>query len=196
MEQRHLFPNEIDLLVDGTAGAGTAELRAHLDGCETCRARFDELQGVSDAIESVPHFVPKLRFADSVMAGVQVAEPWHAGLVRFVKRLIPTSTPVRLLAGAGASVGATLVTGAAVWVALRGDRANWLMDLLVDRSRRGLVSGASEVAQGALGADASAALAAGGVQTVAITATVLAATAILALVTFRRLAATAAAKRS
>ena len=77
MEHRHLLPNEIDLLVDGSVNAANAPLRAHLVECDDCRKRFDELRTVSDAVEGVPHFVPKLRFADSVMAGVQVSEPWH-----------------------------------------------------------------------------------------------------------------------
>ena len=196
MEHRHLLPNEIDLLVDGSAGAGTAPLRAHLAECDDCRKRFDQLRIVSEAVEGVPHFVPKLRFADSVMAGVQVVEPWHVAFTQSVKRVIPTSTPVRMLAGVGASLAAVAISGAAAWLAFRGDRADWVIDLFADRSRQGIVTGASEIAARALGADAATTLAAGGLSTITITATVLAATALLALLGFRRLAATAAANRS
>ena len=196
MEHRHLLPNEIDLLVDGSFSAANAPLRAHLVECDDCRKRVDELRIVSEAVEAVPHFVPKLRFADSVMAGVQVSEPWHLTVSQSAKQLIPTSRPLRLLAGVGASVGAVAISGGAAWLAFRGDRAGWVMDLFVDRGRRGIVNGAREVAAGALGTDAATTLVAGGLPTLAITAAVLATTMILAILAFRRLAATAAAKRS
>ena len=196
MEHRHLLPNEIDLLVDGSAGAVTAPLRAHLADCDDCRKRYDELRVVSEAVEAVPHFVPKLRFADSVMAGVQVAEPWHLTVSHSATRIIPTSKPLRLLTGVGASLGAIAISGSAAWLAFRGDRAGWVVDLFVDRGRRGIVSGASELAAGVLGTDAATTLVAGGLSTMAITAAVLATTTILAILAFRRLAATAAAKRS
>lgn len=196
MDHRHLLPNEIDLLVDGSAGAVTAPLRAHLAECDDCRNRFDELRIVSDAVEAVPHFVPKLRFADSVMAGVQVSEPWHITATHSAQQLIPTSRPLRLLAGVGASLGALVISGGAAWLAFRGDRAGWVMDLFVDRGRKSLVNGASEVATGALGTDAATTLVAGGLSTLAITAAVLATTTVLAILAFRRLAATAAAKRN
>ena len=196
MDHRHLLPNEIDLLVDGTAGVGLAPFRAHLAECDDCRARYDELRIVSEAVEAVPHFVPKLRFADSVMAGVQVTEPWHVGVTESARRLVPTSRPVRMLGLAGASIVAVAVSGTAAWLALRGDLAGWVLDLVVDRGRDGIVSGASALASGALGSDGATTVASGGAQTIAILAAVLTVTAIGALLAFRRLAATAAAKRS
>ena len=196
MDHRHLLPNEIDLLVDGTAGAGLAPMRAQLAECDDCRARYDELRIVSEAVEAVPHFVPKLRFADSVMAGVQVTEPWHVGVTESAKRLVPTNRPMRLLGLTGASIGAVAISGAAAWLAFRGDLAGWVLDLMVDRGRVGIVSGASALATNALGSDGATTLATGGLQTIAILAALLPVTAIGALLGFRRIAATAAAKRS
>lgn len=196
MDHRHLLPNEIDLLVDGNAGFGVAPLRAHLAECDDCRARYDELRIVADAVEAMPHFTPQLRFADAVMSNVQIVEPWHVALTESAKRLVPASTPMRLLAGAGAGIAAVAVSGSAAWLAFRGDLAGWVVNLFIDRTRQGIVTGAGEVAATALGADAAATLASGGLPVLAVTTAVLALAAIGAILGFRRLAATAAAHRS
>lgn len=196
MNHRHLLPNEIDLLVDGDAGFGVAPLRAHLGECDDCRVRYDELRAVADAVEAVPHFTPNLRFADGVMAKVQVVEPWHVAMTETAARLVPTSTSMRVLAGVGAGAVALVVSGSAAVLAFRGDLAGWVVNLFIDRTRQTLVTGAGEVAAGALGADATTTLASGGLATLAITSAVLALAAIGAVLGFRRLAATARAHRS
>jgi len=196
MNHRHLLPNEIDLLVDGDAGFGVAPLRAHLSECDDCRARFDELRIVAEAVDSLPHFTPKLRFADGIMQNVQIVEPWHVALSESVKRLVPSSAPMRLLAGAGAGLAAVTISGSAAWLAFRGDLAGWVVNLFIDRTRQGIVAGAGEVAAGALGSEAATTLAAGGLPTLAIVGSVLTLAAVGAVLAFRRLAATAAANRS
>lgn len=196
MTHRHLLPNEIDLLVDGDAGFGVAPLRAHLAECDDCRARYDELRTVAEAIDALPHFTPGVRFADAVMAKVQVVEPWHVALTESASRLVPTSTPMRVLAGVGAGIAAVTISGSAAWLAFRGDLAGWVVNLFIDRTRQGIVTGAGEVAAGALGAEATAALASGGLPVLLTTTAVLAIAAIGAVFGFRRLAATARAARS
>lgn len=196
MNHRHLLPNEIDLLVDGDAGFGVAPLRAHLAECDDCRARYDELRIVAEAVDALPHFTPTLRFADGIMAQVQIVEPWHVAASESVRRLIPTSTPMRVLAGTGAGLAAITISGSAAWLAFRGDLAGWVVGLFLDRTRQTLVTGAGEVAAGALGADATTTLATGGLATLAITSAVLAVAATGAVLGFRRLAVTARANRS
>ena len=195
MDHRHLLPNEIDLLADGEAGFGVAPLRAHLAECGDCRARYDELRIVAESLEALPHFTPSLRFADTVMREVQVVEPWHVALTEGARRLVPRSTPMRVLAGAGAGAAALAISGSAAWLAFRGDLAGWVVNLFVDRTRQTIVTGAGEVASSALGADATSALASGGLATLAISTVVLAAAAAGAVLGFRRLAATARAAR-
>lgn len=195
MEHRHLLPNEIDLLVDGDAGFGVAPLRAHLAECGECRERYDELRLVAETVEALPHFTPNLRFADGIMAQVQIVEPWHVAAAEYARRLVPASTPMRVLVGAGAGVAALAVSGSAAWLAFRGDLAGWVVNLFIDRTRQTLVTGAGEVAAGALGADATTALASGGLATLGLTSAVLALAAIGAVLGFRRLAATARADR-
>ncbi len=196
MEHRHLLPNEIDLLVDGDAGFGVAPLRAHVAECRECRERCDELRLVAETVEALPHFTPNLRFADRIMTQVQVVEPWHVAATEYAARFVPASTPMRLFLGAGAGAAALAISGSAAWLAFRGDLAGWMASLFIDRTRQTLVTGAGEVAAGALGADATTALASGGLATLGLTSAVLALAAIGAVLGFRRLAATARAHRS
>jgi hypothetical protein len=195
MNHRHLLPNELDLLVDGETGFGVVPLRSHLDECVDCRGRFEALRRVSDSVETLPHFTPKLRFADDVMAKVQVIEPWHVALVEGARRLVPQSTPMRVLAGAGAGAMAVTISGGALWLAFRADLATFAFSIVADRSRQTLVSGAGEVAASALGSDATAAIANGGATSLLLTSGILALVAIGAALGFRRLAATARATR-
>jgi hypothetical protein len=188
---RHLLPNEIDLLVDGDAGFGVAPLRAHLAECTECRARVDELRAVVHAMDALPHFAPRARFADDVMAQVQVIEPWHVALAESARRLVPASAPLRLLAATGAGIAAITISGSALWLAFRADLATWVLNILLDRGRSTVLTGAGDLAAGA-----GSTLPASGFALLAIGATVLAASALAAVAGFRRLAATARANRS
>ena len=196
MTERHLLPNEIDLLVDGDASSGPSPLRAHLAACDDCRARYDELHRVTVSVDSLPHFTPRLRFVDTVMAQVQVVEPWHVALASTAEHLIPTSRPMRALAGVGAVTAAVTITGTVVWLATRADLASWIFSVAAGLGRRTLVAGAGDVAANALGADATSALARGGLPLAALTAGSLALAALGAALLFRRLAASARATRS
>lgn len=194
MTHRHLLPHEIDLLVDGDAGFGVAPLRAHLAECDDCRARVDELRVVAEALDALPHFAPRPQFADGIMAKVQVIEPWHVALVETGRRAVPVSTPMRVLAGVGAGVAAVTISAGAVWLGFRADLATWAFNLFLDRGRDAVLTGAGQVAADALGSGG--ATAGTGVGVLAIGTLVLAASALGAVAGFRRLAATARAKRS
>ncbi len=196
MNHRHLLPNEIDLLVDGESGFGITPLRAHLDECSDCRARFEALREVTDRVETLPHFTPRIRFADGVMAKVQVIEPWHVAVVEGARRFVPRSAPMRVLAGVGAGMVALVVSGSALWLSFRADLAVWALGVFADRGRETLVTGASEVATRALGAEATTAIAGGGPTSLLLTSGILGLVVVGAVLGFRRLAATARATRS
>ncbi len=198
MNHRHLLPNEIDLLVDGdlSAGFGVSPLRAHLDECADCRARVDELRAVADLLDALPHHAPRLQFADAVMQRVQVIEPWHVAVADTARRLLPQRTAGRTLVGVGAGIGAVTVSGSVAWLAYRADLASWAFNLFLDRGRESVLGGVGEVAAGALGPDAALTLSQGGIGALAVGTLLLTASALAAVVGFRRLAITARAKRS
>ncbi len=161
MDNRHLLPNEFDLLLDGDVGFGLTPLKAHLRVCAECRAEFAERRQLVEFLEELPDLAPAPFFADRVMSRVQVFEPWYISLGDTIGRLVPTSRPARALAGV-AGVMATLVVSMVVMVlATRRDAVIFGVELALDRGRSaltGLMGGAVRTifGDGALGAMASA----------------------------------------
>jgi hypothetical protein len=185
MQHRHLLPNELDLLVDGDAGFGVAPLRAHVDTCADCRERVEALRVIAVRLDALPHFSPRLGFSDRVMQNVQVIEPWHVALRESALRLVPASTPMRVLAAAGAGVAAMTISGSALWLAFRADLAAWTYGVALDRSRDSIVATLAELARTLVDAPGT------GVATLGAATAVLAVTVVGAVLGFRRLAAVA-----
>lgn len=140
MDHRHLLPNEFDLLLDGDVGFGVVPLKAHVRSCERCRAELEALREVTTMLDELPRLAPSPQFADAVLAKVHVFQPWHVALLDTIRRLVPRSTPARVLAGAGAAgmvVVFSLVTAA---VLLRLDVFLFSASLLLDRVRSGALA--------------------------------------------------------
>jgi hypothetical protein len=116
---RHLLPNEIDLIVDGEVGFGVAPLRAHVRQCAECRARVDEALTVVNALEELPHLAPSSLFADRVMSDVQVFQPWHVAARDTVARFVPRSLPARIAVGGLGVVAASILAFVSVFVGSR-----------------------------------------------------------------------------
>lgn len=121
MNHRHLLPTEIDLLLDDEEGFGVAPLKAHVRDCLDCQSRLEEARFVADALEELPRFAPSHAFADKVMADVAVYVPWHEAGRDAVKRWIPQSRSMRLVAVGLATSFASLITLAVLWAATRTD---------------------------------------------------------------------------
>jgi hypothetical protein len=168
MNHRHLLPNEIDLLLDGEVGFGVAPLRAHVDGCEDCQARLARSRKVVDLLEEMPHFAPTPRFADRIMAQVQIIEPWHVAVLDTARRFIPRSAPMRAVMTATASAVALVLTSGGVWLALHTDLALYSFNLAAARARGALMEGAASVVDSAFGASGLDALRASGLRGVAL----------------------------
>jgi hypothetical protein len=173
MQHRHLLPNEFDLLLDGESGFGVAPLRAHIDECRACAAQLAEGRVVCEALEALPHFAPRPRFAEKVMAQVQVVEPWHVAAFDTAQRLMPRSRPVRLVMAATAAFAATTLSASAVWLAFRADAALYFFNILADRARTTLVNGAGAFISQTFGASALDAIRSGGFAAIAVGAAVM-----------------------
>jgi hypothetical protein len=185
MQHRHLLPNELDLLVDGDAGFGVTPLRAHADACTECRERVEALRAVVLRLDALPHFSPRLGFADRVMPNVQVIEPWHVALRESAVRFVPSSTLMRVMAAVGAGAAAMTISGSALWLAFRADFAAWTYGVALDRGREGLLAPLTELLRAALDAPGT------GVATLGAASAVLVVTVVGAVFGFRRLAAVA-----
>ena len=155
MQHRHLLSNEIDLLLDGEVGFGVAPLRAHVDGCSECSARLDEARVVADALERLPHFAPRSGFSDRVMLQVQVVEPWHVAALDTVRRFVPESRPLQVLALGGAAVTSIGISAGAAWIAFNADLTFQSASFVSGRLRDGIVSAAERALEAALGSGAA-----------------------------------------
>ncbi|HLA89392.1 MAG TPA: hypothetical protein VJL28_03040 [Gemmatimonadaceae bacterium] len=191
MRHRHLLPNELDLLLDGEAGFGIAPLAAHVEECPACRARLADARLVVDALEALPHFAPTLRFADQVMAEVQIVEPWYAAPLEAFRRIVPQSRPMRVVTATSATVAAATMSALALWLALRADAALYLFGLVTDRARGVMVSGAAALAGQLLGQPGLDAIRSGSVGSLALGAGLLLAAVGGATFGFRALATAA-----
>lgn len=135
MINRHLLPDEIDLLVDGDVGFGVAPLRAHARQCAECRARIDEALEVVNALEEMPHLAPSSLFADRVMSQVQVFQPWHVAARDTVTRFVPRSLPARIAAGAIGAVAASVLGVVSLWIGSRLGMLTFLSGTAFQRGR-------------------------------------------------------------
>ena len=135
MINRHLLPNEIDLLVDGDVGFGVAPLRSHVRQCAECRAKVDDALVVVNALEEIPHLAPSSLFADRVMSQVQVFQPWHVAARDTLSRFVPRSIPARIAAGTIGVVAASVLGMASLWIGSRFGVLTFLSGTAFQRGR-------------------------------------------------------------
>lgn len=145
MIDRHLRPDEIELLLDGEEGFGVAQLRAHASSCSVCQDEMVRAQEVLLALDTLPDFAPSPAFADRVMSQVQVFEPWHVAAMRTVEQFVPATRPARIAAGLGAAVTAGLATAGATWAVARADMGLLLAQLGLEQFREQMVAAGSDV---------------------------------------------------
>jgi len=145
---RHLLPNEIDILLDGEVGFGTPPLKAHVRVCPECHKEVEAAKALIRSVEQLPRLAPAPMFAEHVMARVQVYVPWYVALGDMVRGLIPRSRPARVLLGTGAMATGMLLTAASLWILSRADALIFLAGLAAERARESVTSAIG----GALGA--------------------------------------------
>lgn len=195
MINRHLLPDEIDLLVDDDVGFGVAPLRAHVRQCAECRARVDEAREIVDALESLPHLAPSPLFSERVMAQVHVFEPWQAAARDSVRRLVPRSLPARVAAAVAAASMSVALTVVSVWVATRLDLLSYLGGAALEQGRVALATVLAAIVGTAFGPEAAAFVRTTGAIGLVITTFLLAGAATAAVIGVRRLA-TASSRRA
>ena len=151
MQDRHLRPDEIELLLDGEEGFGVAPLRAHVRQCASCGSELDKARELMVALDALPDFAPSPAFADRVMSQVQVFEPWHAAALHTAQQFVPATRPARIAAGAGAAVSAGLITAAGTWAIARADIALLMTQMGLERVREQFTAATSDLMTTILG---------------------------------------------
>ena len=179
---RHLLPDEFDLLVDEEIGFGVPELQAHVRECDKCRIELDSARTVMSTIEGLPHLSPSPLFAEKVMAQVNVFEPWHVAAANTIRALMPRHRPVRIALGAAALTGCFTLTTMALWIASRFDSAM----LLAGMAYKSAAAGALGALTAIVGPRAVETLQTGGTPMVVTLALVMAVAAIASFMVIRR----------
>lgn len=133
--ERHLLPEEIDLLLDGEVGFGTPPLKAHVRSCAVCSHELESARAIVRQLEHLPHIAPSPLFASRVLSHVQLFVPWHVALLDSVRGLVPQSRALRVAAAAMFATVAIALTVASVWVFTRIDAVMFAADLVLERVR-------------------------------------------------------------
>jgi hypothetical protein len=148
---RHLRPDEIDLLLDTEVGFGVQPLRAHVLDCPQCQTELDRAQELLFVIEDLPHFTPSADFADRVMLQVQVFEPWHVAARNSVLRVVPSSRPARVAVGVGLAASAGIMVTGASWAVNNADIGLLLANVGLEQARTSATAAASDLVLAAVG---------------------------------------------
>lgn len=149
-------------------------LKAHMAQCAGCRAEYEAQREVFLALEALPHIAPSARFADTVMANVQVFEPWHVTWRDNLSRALPRTQVGRAFVFGTGGVMAVTMTMLTVWLAHRADAVLFLGALIGQRTREAISSGVHDAVLATVGQGAATTVAANGVAGVAVAASVLA----------------------
>lgn len=151
---RHLLPEEIDQLLDGEVGFGTAPLKAHVRICAACQAELESARQLVRELEHLPLVAPAPGFADRVMAEVQVFVPWHVTLLDTVRGIVPRSRTGRAFAWAGMAASTAVLGVISLWILTRLDTVIFALDLGLSRVRE-VTFGAVDTLVGTLFGDAA-----------------------------------------
>ena len=170
--ERHLLPEEIDLLLDGEVGFGTPPLKAHVRSCAACSRELDSARALVRQLEHLPHIAPSPLFASRVLSRVQLFVPWHVALLDSVRGLVPQSRALRVAAAAMFAIVATALTVMSVWVFTRIDAVMFAADLVLERVRSAAL-GAVGSGMSAIFGEAARPLLAGGAMGLAMAALLL-----------------------
>lgn len=195
MTERHLNPDDIDLLLDGEVGFGVTPLRAHVRHCAQCRAELDAAGALTSALEHLPHLAPSPLFAERVMAQVQVFEPAHVAAADVARRWLPQSRPARVVVGAGASAVGLLLSVLTLWLAARIDVLVFFGEFAAERAGHIAVRALSDTVGAAFGQPAADVLRSGGSARLALALTGLLLAVAVATLALRAAAGASAARR-
>lgn len=151
MQDRHLRPDEIELLLDGEEGFGVAPLRAHVRLCTSCDSELSKARELMVMLDTLPDFAPSPQFADKLMSQVQVFEPWHAAALHSAQRFVPSTKPARVAASIGAVISAGILTAAGTWAVARADIAIFMTQIGLESFRDQLSAATTDLTNTLLG---------------------------------------------
>jgi anti-sigma factor RsiW len=96
MSDSILHPNteRLQSFVEGTLGdAERAVLESHLLDCSGCQGEVEEWRSLFSMLATMPQFSPSVHFADNVMRGVSLPDPWYVRALVLVGDRVQKFTP-------------------------------------------------------------------------------------------------------
>jgi hypothetical protein len=151
MIDRHLLPDEIDLLLDDEVGFGVSPLKAHVRACAECTARIEEARFITATVEHLPHFAPSHTFADRVMSQIPVFVPWHVAAMDAVRPWVPRSRSARVVMATIAAAAGSVLTLVILWIATQTDTLTLANGIAGTRLRAVVLDAARDVLSTVLG---------------------------------------------
>lgn len=116
----HPGPDRLEAYVEGVLhDSDRVVVESHLVSCGRCRAEAEEWRAVFAALAALPRIEASPGFADRVMAGVRVPNPWMARLGALIRRLVPTGTAGWVLVTAFLALPALVGGGVVAWLLSR-----------------------------------------------------------------------------
>lgn len=117
----HPDTEKLQSFVEGTLDeGGRAVLESHLIGCPACQSEVEEWRSLFTVLATLPQFSPSLKFADHVMAAVQLPDPWYVRALVSVgdraHRFAPKTSRGWALAAACLALPMTLFAVLATWL--------------------------------------------------------------------------------
>lgn len=197
MDHRHLTPEEIDLLIDSSAGyvLGTGLNADAISTCAECRARIADARAIVDLLEDLPRLAPAHTFADGVMSQVPVFVPWWVSLRDAAKPWMPASQPARIGLGVLATAAASVISVVFLWVLTQTDALAVAAGAAGNRVQELFAQGLQALAAAVLGDGALGAIQQRGPIGVALAVTGVLILGALTVIGFRRLATASSRRR-
>lgn len=113
----HPTPDRLEAFAEGSlADAERAVLESHLLGCTRCQGEVEEWQALFSVLADLPRLSPSPGFADRVMAGVALPQPWHSRAAARVERWLPKTTRGWALVTAILSLPVLTFSALGLWI--------------------------------------------------------------------------------
>ncbi len=144
---------------------------------------------VDRLLDDLPRLAPSPAFADRVVSGVRVAEPWYTPFAAAARRLVPGALWLRIVMTVTASVLAIAATSALAWLAFHPDTAGDIVSRTGEEATAVAAGVMRAAIEGVLGSGAAGMVESHGAAGAAISIAVLAGAACLAAFALGRLTA-------
>jgi anti-sigma factor RsiW len=114
---QHPAPERLQAFVEETLDeAERVVVQGHVDSCNHCQAELQEWRSLFTALAGLPEHAPSAGFAERVMAGVLVREPWSVQVLELLRRLVPNTTAGWAFATAFMALPVLAGTGLIAWL--------------------------------------------------------------------------------